>query len=149
MPRQLLAAVRQLVVPFVRDADDAAAHRSSGRVPRDADGCPRNVLVHGHRPADLAAKLKLVLPDEGQGREGLLAAIQKVLKYSVNTWDQGFLDKLYASNTPVRSPPPPSALCHARAAHSACLGRRHRRPGSVHTQHQCASPLFAGHRVAR
>lgn len=27
--------------------------------------------------------------------------IERVLQYSVNTWDQGFLDKLYASNTPV------------------------------------------------
>ena len=27
--------------------------------------------------------------------------MQNVLKYSVNTWDQGFLDKLYASTTPV------------------------------------------------
>ena len=27
--------------------------------------------------------------------------VHDVLKYSVNTWDQGFLDKLYASTTPV------------------------------------------------
>lgn len=54
-----------------------------------------------HKPAELAAKLKFILPDEGQGKDGLLDGIQKVLKYSVNTWDQGFLDKLYASNTPV------------------------------------------------
>jgi glutamate/tyrosine decarboxylase-like PLP-dependent enzyme len=27
--------------------------------------------------------------------------MQKVLQYSVNTWDQGFLDKLYAATTPV------------------------------------------------
>lgn len=27
--------------------------------------------------------------------------VQDVLKYSVNTWDQGFLDKLYASTNAV------------------------------------------------
>jgi hypothetical protein len=27
--------------------------------------------------------------------------VQKILKYSVNTWDQGFLDKLYASTNAV------------------------------------------------
>lgn len=47
------------------------------------------------------SKLKLNLPAEGLGQEGLLDAVGKILDYSVNTWDQGFLDKLYASNTPV------------------------------------------------
>lgn len=43
-------------------------------------------------------QLAFSLPEkDGLGRAGLLDAIQQVLKYSVNTWDQGFLDKLYAS----------------------------------------------------
>lgn len=42
------------------------------------------------------------LPDgSGRGKEGLLEVVDKVLKYSVNTWDQGFLDKLYASTNAV------------------------------------------------
>ncbi|ODA75965.1 hypothetical protein RJ55_08606 [Drechmeria coniospora] len=77
------------------NADEAALHRSTGTVP------PRNVLVDPHEPAELAAKLKFILPDKGRGKDGLLDAIRRVLRYSVNTWDQGFLDKLYASNTPV------------------------------------------------
>ncbi|PNY27262.1 Glutamate decarboxylase [Tolypocladium capitatum] len=97
----LLSAVRQLVVPFVQAADDAALHRSAGNVPLDVTGRSQNVLVDTHGPAELAAKLKFFLPEEGQGKDGLLEGIQKVLRYSVNTWDQGFLDKLYASNTPV------------------------------------------------
>lgn len=40
-------------------------------------------------------------PDQGHGKEGFLNAVQKVLQYSVNTWDQGFLDKLYAATTPI------------------------------------------------
>lgn len=41
------------------------------------------------------------IPESGQGKDGLIAAAQQLLKFSVNTWDQGFLDKLYASTTPV------------------------------------------------
>ena len=43
------------------------------------------------------------LPGSGKGKEGLLATVEQVLKYSVNTWDQGFLDKLYASTNSVSS----------------------------------------------
>lgn len=76
-------------------------HRKTGQLPIDAAGRAHNVLVDMLKPAQLAAQLKFVLPEEGQGKDGLLHAIQKVLKHSVNTWDQGFMDKLYASNTPV------------------------------------------------
>jgi glutamate decarboxylase len=41
------------------------------------------------------------LPGNGRGKEGLLTTIEQLLKYSVNTWDQGFLDKLYASTNAV------------------------------------------------
>lgn len=45
--------------------------------------------------------MSLDLPGNGKGKEGLLATIEQVLQYSVNTWDQGFLDKLYASTNAV------------------------------------------------
>jgi glutamate decarboxylase len=93
--------VRQLVIPFIKAADDEAQVKPSGTIANDR----RNVLVQTHQPADLAAKLKLVLPEEGEGQDGLLNMVDKILQYSVNTWDQGFLDKLYASNTPVRCYP--------------------------------------------
>lgn len=41
------------------------------------------------------------LPGDGKGKEGLLSTVEQVLKYSVNTWDQGFMDKLYASTNAV------------------------------------------------
>jgi glutamate/tyrosine decarboxylase-like PLP-dependent enzyme len=62
---------------------------------------PRSVLVEHHPPQKLQPLLDVSLPDEGRGKDGLLQAVQKVLQYSVNTWDQGFLDKLYAATTPV------------------------------------------------
>ena len=41
------------------------------------------------------------LPGDGKGKEGLLSTVEQVLKYSVNTWDLGFMDKLYASTNAV------------------------------------------------
>jgi hypothetical protein len=35
------------------------------------------------------------------GKRGLLDVVKQVLRYSVNTWDQGFMDKLYASTNAV------------------------------------------------
>jgi glutamate decarboxylase len=46
--------------------------------------------------------MKFELPENGKGKDGLLATVEQVLKYSVNTWDQGFLDKLYSSTNAVR-----------------------------------------------
>ena len=54
-----------------------------------------------HKPQKLQQLLDLQLPDEGRGKEGLLKSVQDILQYSVNTWDQGFLDKLYASTNAV------------------------------------------------
>ncbi|KAK1979407.1 pyridoxal phosphate-dependent transferase [Colletotrichum cereale] len=98
----LLDAVKALIVPYIRVADEAAAQKPAGNTSVDIQGVPRNVLVDTHKPAALAEKLSFSLPErDGLGKEGLLDAVQKILSYSVNTWDQGFMDKLYASNTPV------------------------------------------------
>jgi len=59
------------------------------------------VLVEHHPPKKLRQLLDVSLPSEGQGKNGVLRMVQDVLRLSVNTWDQGFLDKLYASTTPV------------------------------------------------
>lgn len=50
-----------------------------------------------HKPQKLIQLLKLELPDRGLGKKGFLNVLEKILQYSVNTWDQGFMDKLYAS----------------------------------------------------
>lgn len=71
-------------------------------------GSSGTALVESHKPAELVKLLDLQLPETGGGKTALLDVIQQVLKYSVNTWDQGFLDKLYASTNPVRLPPPPN-----------------------------------------
>ena len=87
-----------LLVNFIRTADEAAPERAEDSVPESS--C--STLVETHKPEELLKKLAFSLPsDDGQGRDGFLKTIESVLKYSVNTWDQGFLDKLYSSTTPV------------------------------------------------
>ena len=58
-------------------------------------------MVDFQKPRELVDRVKFSLPNEGRGKEGLLEIIQQVLQNSVNTWDQGFLDKLYASTNAV------------------------------------------------
>ena len=41
------------------------------------------------------------MPDKGRGQDGLLKMLEKILRYSVNTWNEGFMDKLYASTNAV------------------------------------------------
>ncbi|OTB00312.1 hypothetical protein M426DRAFT_324362 [Hypoxylon sp. CI-4A] len=98
----LLTAVKSLVIPFIRDADNAASSRATGTIATNAQGEPgRNVLVDSHKPEELIKKFDFSIPEDGVGKEGLLDVVQTILRYSVNTWDQGFMDKLYSALNPV------------------------------------------------
>ncbi|GAB1317602.1 Glutamate decarboxylase 2 [Madurella fahalii] len=98
----LIDAVKSLIIPFIREADEAVPSRAAGELFADKQGIARNALVNPRRPEELVRELSLILPEaEGRGEEGLLETIKDVLKFSVNTWDQGFMDKLYASTNPV------------------------------------------------
>lgn len=58
--------------------------------------------MKSRRPEELVKQLAFSLPEgEGRGEDGLLETIRNVLGFSVNTWDQGFMDKLYASTNAV------------------------------------------------
>lgn len=81
-------------------------HTGHGISPQGGSGSSGTALVEAHKPAELVKLLDLQLPETGGGKTALLDVIQQVLKYSVNTWDQGFLDKLYASTNPVCLPLP-------------------------------------------
>ncbi|KAH6652021.1 pyridoxal phosphate-dependent transferase [Truncatella angustata] len=94
----LVDAVKSLLLPFIKSADDAAPERARGGNVTSQS----SVLVDSYAPKALVERLAFSLPErEGRGRDGLLATIQSLLKYSVNTWDQGFLDKLYSSTNAV------------------------------------------------
>lgn len=93
---ELLEAVNKLIIPYVEKADER-----SSRTADELDQAALTRLEQNRQPASLAVKLQLYTPKEGTGKLGLLSAIQGVLEGSVNTWDQGFMDKLYASTNPV------------------------------------------------
>ncbi|KAF2500013.1 glutamate decarboxylase 1 [Lophium mytilinum] len=99
--KDLLDAVKDLIVPFIHSADVDAATKHTGHGLVIQGGGPRTALVEHHPPHKLEPLLALSVPGEGRGKEGLLETIEKVLKYSVNTWDVGFLDKLYAGTNAV------------------------------------------------
>ncbi|KAF2087231.1 PLP-dependent transferase [Saccharata proteae CBS 121410] len=95
------AYLQQLIIPFIRQADADASQKGSGRGLAIDGGGPRTALVEHHPPQKLEPLLDLKLPAIGLGKDGLLHLVQRVLQYSVNTWDQGFLDKLYSSTNAV------------------------------------------------
>ncbi|KAH7378670.1 pyridoxal phosphate-dependent transferase [Pyrenochaeta sp. MPI-SDFR-AT-0127] len=100
--KDLLTAITNLIVPFVAAADQDADTKHTGHGLNVAGGAPRTTLVELHPPKKLESLLAKELEiGEAGGKEGLLDLVENVLKYSVNTWDQGFLDKLYASTNAV------------------------------------------------
>ena len=94
--------MQKLIIPFIRAADRDAPNKATGHGLPVEGSAPRTALVEHHPPKELEPLLKLQLPEDGEGKDGLLQVIQRVLQYSVNTWDQGFMDKLYASTNAVR-----------------------------------------------
>ena len=98
---QLLKSVQALIIPFIRSADVDAEEKHTGHGLAVPGGGPRTSLVEHHKPQKLVNLLNFELPGDAKGKEGLMETIEQVLKYSVNTWDQGFLDKLYASTNAV------------------------------------------------
>ncbi|KAL5405287.1 hypothetical protein PMIN06_004971 [Paraphaeosphaeria minitans] len=98
---QLLEAVEKLIIPFIRSADEDAATKHTGLGLAIPGGGPRTALVEHHPPKKLEQILNLSIPEQAGGKDGLVQIVEKVLQYSVNTWDQGFLDKLYASTNAV------------------------------------------------
>lgn len=85
-----------------RTQPNGSSAHSNGSAGSDGAGLAyKNTLVDSRSPQELEKLLSLSLPQKGVGKDGLFALVRQVLQYSVNTWDQGFMDKLYASATPV------------------------------------------------
>ncbi|EEP82618.1 hypothetical protein UREG_07483 [Uncinocarpus reesii 1704] len=94
--RNLLNPVQERILQFIQSADQG----SQALVQRHASnesGPFKSGLLDLKKPTELQEELQVELPAHGQGVDGLLQVLDKLLRYSVNTWHQGFLDKLYAS----------------------------------------------------
>lgn len=96
-------AIQDLIIPFIASADQDAATKHTGHGLQVEGGGPRTTLVEHHPPKKLDNLLSkdLSILEESGGKEGLVKIVETVLKYSVNTWDQGFMDKLYGSTNAV------------------------------------------------
>ncbi|EER26342.1 hypothetical protein D8B26_003295 [Coccidioides posadasii str. Silveira] len=94
--RNLLDPVQERILQFIQSADRGSkaiiAHDPSDETDPFFSG-----LLNLKRPSELQQELQVDFPDSGQGADGLLQILDRILQYSVNTWHQGFLDKLYAS----------------------------------------------------
>ncbi|KAL3475036.1 hypothetical protein BJX99DRAFT_247813 [Aspergillus californicus] len=90
-----------LLIPFIRAADEdtiGPEAQKNGISKSNGDHTIVGTsLVDYKKPEELQSILQLDLPQQGTGQDGLIEVLRKVLQYSVNTWHQGFLDKLYAS----------------------------------------------------
>ncbi|CAG8545401.1 6951_t:CDS:2 [Diversispora eburnea] len=62
---------------------------------------PGATVVNYKTPEELQELIDLNLEYSGINVEGLIPLIQNILHYSVNTWNPGFMDKLYAGTNPV------------------------------------------------
>lgn len=118
---QLLHTLEELVLPFVA-AGDVSKLRSNGHA-NGASAITKHASSNGHpsepngngsthvsrplvdlkSPEELSKLANLEIPAERLGEERLVQQIEQVLKYSVNPWDQGFMDKLYSATNPVCS----------------------------------------------
>lgn len=98
---QLIQSLTEIIHPFIEAADRDAKSKSEGHGLAIPGGGPRTALVEQHPPAKLDSLLDLKLPDTSVGMDGLIAICNQIMQYSVNTWDQGFMDKLYASTNAV------------------------------------------------
>ena len=60
-------------------------------------GDPHTALVEQHTPRKLAQLMNVDLPEVSLAQAGFLKQVENILQYSVNTWDRGFMSKLYGS----------------------------------------------------
>jgi glutamate decarboxylase len=95
---QLLGLVTGSLLGFVAEADTCNSARQ-----RKGDNV---TMVSTQNAAALSPdilwqRLGLSLSEKPQGKEGLLAITDRILCMSVNTWDQGFMHKLYSGTNPV------------------------------------------------
>jgi len=86
--------VQELIIPFIAAADRDADTKHTGHGLAIQGGAPRTSLVEHHPPKKLESLLQDQLKigeDVEKGKDRLLSLVDSVLKYSVNTWDQGFM----------------------------------------------------------
>jgi glutamate decarboxylase len=94
---KLLNTILPKLLDFIASADDVNASRIS----ISAEEAPSLQLAALRDPAYVSACLKMAFKEQGGGVDGVEDLVQRVLDVSVNTWDHGFMHKLYGgTNAP-------------------------------------------------
>ncbi|CAG8497804.1 16963_t:CDS:2 [Funneliformis caledonium] len=81
---QLVSQMKDLMVEYVNESRKPGA-----------------LVVEYKPPEELKTLIDLDLTYTGVGISGLMPLLHNVLRYSVNTWNPKFMDKLYAGTNPV------------------------------------------------
>ena len=90
------------IVPYIGSTDEHAVKKAMTLAAPDGFRPGRTNPVEPLKPALLSERMQFALPlGDGSGKAGLMRIFDLLLKYSVNTWHQGFLDKLCASTNGV------------------------------------------------
>lgn len=89
--------MQERLISFIEAAD---RERDSHTKYRTINGEELSPLVKSKSAEELRKLLKLHFPAQGVGHAGLLSQTESILKYSVNTFAPGFLDKLYSASAP-------------------------------------------------
>lgn len=95
---QLLELVRGTLLDHVAEADASNAARQSGQ---QSDAIPHAQAAALLPPEIVSQRLSLSLAEKPQGKDGLLELTNRILRLSINTWDQGFMHKLCSGTNPV------------------------------------------------
>ncbi|KAF2463977.1 putative glutamate decarboxylase [Lindgomyces ingoldianus] len=94
----LLELVKGILLDHVAEADASNAARQSGQ----RNGAISHSQAAALLPPEIVSqRLSLNLTDKPQGKDGLLELTDRILRLSINTWDHGFMHKLYSGTNPV------------------------------------------------
>ncbi|KAL9553697.1 hypothetical protein MBANPS3_003174 [Mucor bainieri] len=80
----MLTLMQEMVVQYVRQGQDET-----------------QPVVSFQDPEQLYKAMDFSLPTQGAGIDGTFELIKSTLKYSVNSWNPRFMDKLYAGTNPI------------------------------------------------
>lgn len=94
--RQLLELVKGSLLDHVAQADASNTARRLGR------GNGLTTQTPALLPPNIVSqRVGLNLAEKPQGKDGLIQLVDRILQFSVNTWDHGFMHKLYSGTNPV------------------------------------------------
>ncbi|RKP05514.1 pyridoxal phosphate-dependent transferase, partial [Thamnocephalis sphaerospora] len=85
----------------MQPTDETARTKDAAELDAIMERSCRQKVVQKMSPEELATLVDFSLPTTGRGLDGVWKLVEATLKYSVNSWNPRFMDKLYASTSPI------------------------------------------------